>query len=222
MGLLLALSRRIPQADAYVKQGRWEDPVSGYRSFRGSELAGKTAGILGLGAIGREVARRVGAMDMRLLAHDPYVNSEQAAAIGVTLTGLDTVLAEADYLLVHVPAGDGTLGMIGERQLRSMRPTSALVNTSAAGVVDEAALARALKEGWIAAAALDVLEGQPLPGSSPLLRLDNVILTPHIGGATLETVERQSAMIAEDIALVLEGRRPVRLVNPDVWERRRR
>lgn len=220
VGLMLALAHRIADADAYVKAGRWDDPIGGYQAFRGTELAGKTAGIVGLGAIGRLVARRLLAMEMRLCAHDPFLEPERIQEIGATPVSLEDLLAQSDYVLVHATANEETMGMIAGPQLAAMKSTAYLVNSSAAGVVDEAALIEALEQGSIAGAALDVFEGHPLPESSRLRLFQNVILTPHIGGATDETVERQSAMIAEDVLLAVQGRRPVRLVNPEAWERR--
>ncbi|MBI3744502.1 MAG: phosphoglycerate dehydrogenase, partial [Chloroflexi bacterium] len=221
VGLMLSLARRIPQADAFIKTGRWDDPVGGYLGFRGVELAGKTAGIVGLGAIGRMVAQRLAAFDMRLAAHDPYIARDRLGGLPVELLPLDDVLARADYLLVHVPASEATMGMIGEAQLARMKRSACLINASAPGVVNEEALTAALQAHRIAGAALDVFEGQPLPESSPLPTLPNVVLTPHIGGSTLETIDRQSAMIAEDILLTVAGKRPVRLVNAAAWDRRR-
>jgi phosphoglycerate dehydrogenase-like enzyme len=164
------------------------------------------------------VARRLAAMEMRLMAHDPYVTRDRLGGLPVTLAGLDDLLAQADFVPVHVPASESTMGMLGAAQLARMKPTAYLVNASAPGVVQEEALAKALAERRIAGAALDVFEGHPLPESSPLRALDNVVLTPHIGGSTRETIERQSAMMAEDILLVLQGKPPKRLVNPQAWQ----
>ncbi len=218
LGLMLALARRIPQADRYVKSGAWSDPVGGYLAYRGTELHGKTVGIVGLGAIGRMVAQRLAAMGMRLLATDPYVEPTQLGGLPVELTSLDELLGRSDFVLVHAPANESTMGMIGGPQLQRMKPSAYLVNASAPGVVAEEALAGALASKRIAGAALDVFEGHPLPESSPLRMLENLVLTPHIGGATDETVERQSAMMTEAILLALEGQRPKRLVNPKAWE----
>ncbi len=218
VGMMLSLARRIPQADAYVKGGGWDDPVSGYRRFRGTEIAGKTAGVVGLGAIGRLVAKRLAGMEMRLLAYDPFLDARLAASLGIQLTTLDDLLARADYVLVHAPANDHTMGMIGATELKRMKPSAYLINPSAPGVVDEAALIQALQSKQLAGAALDVFDGHPLPEHSPLRGLENVVLTPHIGGATEETVERQSEMVAEDILLVLQGKAPKRLVNPAVLQ----
>ncbi len=216
VGLILSLARRIPQADAYIKSGGWDDPVGGYRKFRGTEIAGKTAGVIGLGAIGRLVAKRLAGMEMRLLAYDPFLDARLAANLGIHLTTLDDLLSRADYVLVHTSANDQTMGLIGAPALKKMKPSAYLINPSAPGVVDEAALIEALHSKHIAGAALDVFDGHPLPEHSPLRTLENVVLTPHIGGATEETVERQSEMIAEDILLVLHGKTPKRLVNPAV------
>jgi len=222
VGLVLSIARRIPQADAFIKAGRWDDPVSGYLGFRGVELAGKTAGIVGLGAIGRMVAQRLAAFDMRLIAHDPFIAHDRLGDLPVKLLPLNDVLTRADYLLIHAPANEATMGLIGQPQLARMKRSAYLINASAPGVVNEEALTEAFQSHRIAGAALDVFEGQPLPESSPLLALPNIVLTPHIGGATIETVERQSAMIAEDILLTLAGKRPVRLVNQNAWEKRSR
>ena len=221
VGTMLALARHIPDAHHHVKEGRWSDPVEAYDVFQGTELAGKTAGIIGLGAIGKLVARRLQAMEMAVIATDPYVTTEEAGALDVTLKDLDRLLVESDYVLVHAPALPDTLGMIGQQQLAMMKPTAYLVNTSAPGVVEEQALVETLEREGIAGAALDVFDGQPLPSSSKLLTLDRVVLTPHIGGATKETVQRHSKMITDDLLLVLEGKRPNRLVNPEAWPKRR-
>ena len=199
VGLMLGLARRFPAADAWVHGRKWSDPAAGYAEFRGAEIQGKTVGIIGLGAIGRMVAERLSGFGADLAAADPYVDAKAAARLGVRLMPLEELLAVSDYVLVHVPPGESTLGLIGERALDAMKRTAFLVNVSA----------------------LDVFDGHPLPESSPLLDLDNVILTPHIGGSTHETIERQSAMIVEDILRVEAGERPERLVNSAAWDRRR-
>ena len=219
LGLVLALVRRIPEAHEYIISGHWDDPVDAYEMFRGSEIAGKTAGIIGLGAIGLGVARRLAALDMKVIGHDPYVNP--AMAFDVPLHALKTLLSQSDFVLVHAPPTQETIGMIGEAQLRQMKPGAFLVNTSSPGIVDEQALINALKDRQIAGAALDVFDGQPLPQSSGLLSLDNVVLTPHIGGATIETIQRHARMAVDDILEIIAGRRPDRLVNPEAWPRRR-
>lgn len=222
IGMMLGLARHIPAAHQHVVSKGWVDPASAYGTYRGTELAGKTAGVIGLGAIGRLVARRLQAMDMRVIAFDPYVGIEVMRALEVEAVPLDTLLSSSDYVLVHAPPMESTLGMIGKQELARMKRSAFLVNTSAPGVCVEADLASALREGSIAGAALDVFDGQPLPTSSPLLHLSNVLLTPHIGGATVETIERYSRMIVDSILAVEEGRDPDHLANPAAWEQRLR
>lgn len=222
LGLMLDISRRISRADNWVRGRQWQDPAAGYRDFQGSEVYGKTVGLIGLGAIARLVAERLRGFGTRIIAADPFVNPGVASQLGLSLLTQDTLLRQSDYVLVHVPANDQTYGMIGAEALATMKPTAFLINVSAAGVVDEDALTKALQERKISGAALDVFAGHPLPESSPLLNLDNTILTPHIGGATMETIERQSEMIVADILHVEANVAPARLVNPESWERRRR
>lgn len=214
LGLLLALARRIPAAHQYVAGGRWADPVEPYIAMRGVELCGKTLGIIGLGAIGRRLAAMGLALGMAVLAHDPYV---AAPPEDVRLVALDELLALSDFVSIHAPLAPETEGLLDARRLGLMKPTAYLVNTSASAIVRQEALVDALRGRRIAGAALDVFESHPLPPGSPLLGLDNVVLTPHIGGATAETVQRHSEMMAEDILRFIRGERPLRLVNPEVW-----
>ena len=218
IGLMLSLARRIPDAHAMVIGRRWEGPLDGYTLLRGMELAGKAIGIIGLGAIGGLVAQRLQGFEMRLLAHDPYVEPERASALGVQLVDLETLLREADWVSVHLPLTPETEGLLSAHRLRWMKPTAYLINTSSGAILDEPALVEALEKRTIAGAALDVFGGHPLPSSSPFLRLENVVLTPHIGGATQETVARYSRMITEDILRFLEGKRPRYLANPEGWK----
>ena len=214
LGLMLALARRIPAAHQYVKEGRWQNPMEPYLSMRGVELGGRTLGIVGLGSIGRRLAEIGLALDMKIGAYDPYV---QVAPQGVVMWDLDRLMAESDFVCVHVPLTTETEGLLDAARLGLMQPTSYLVNASDASVLDLGALAEALGEGRIAGAAFDVFESHPLSPNSPLMKLDNVVLSPHLGGATEETVRRHSRMMAEDILRFLDGRRPKRLVNPEVW-----
>ncbi len=214
LGLMLSLARRIPEAHQYVTGGRWLDPVEPYLSMRGVELAGKVVGIIGLGAIGRRLATICLAVGMECLAHDPYA---EAVPEGVTSLGLDDLLAGSDFVAVHAPLTPETEGLLDSRRLALMKPSSYLVNLSEHAIVVEEALVEALRSGRIAGAALDVFETHPIAPNSPLLSLDNVVLTPHIGGATKETIERHSRMIGDDIRRFVAGRRPERLVNPEAW-----
>ena len=209
-GLILALARRIPQQDAQVRSGGWQ------RLF-GMELWSKTLGVVGFGAIGRAVARRGVGFEMRVLAHDIRPDGQAAAELGVILCDLPTLLAESDVVTLHVSLDMGSRGLIGAAELRRMKPSALLINTSRGGVVDEAALLDALRDGTIGGAALDVLAVEP-PGATltPFLSLPNVIVTPHCAGTTRESVARAARMAAENVARVLSGRRPLHAVNPEV------
>ncbi len=215
IGLMLALTRRIAAAHALVAGGGWRDPAAGYRTFRGREIAGATVGIVGFGQIGREVARKCVALGARVLAHDPFVPARQMRALGAEPAELEALAGKSDFVTLHVPADAATSRLVGAAFLDRMRTSAFLVNTSGGAVVDTAALVDALESHRITGAALDVFEGQPLPLSSALLTAPNVILTPHIGGATAETVERQSRMMTQEIERLLGGK-PLRYaVNPD-------
>jgi D-3-phosphoglycerate dehydrogenase len=192
--LLLALVRRVPAADRSMKQGIWDR-----KSFGGIELYGKTLGLVGAGRIGTAVAQRARAFGMKVIAFDPYLTQERAAALEIDLTPFELVLENADVISLHVPLTDATRGLIGEEQLRRMRPGAFLVNAARGGVVNEAALYRALTEGWIAGAALDVFEQEPPPPDHPLRSLANVVLTPHLGAQTLEAQENVAVEIAHAV-----------------------
>lgn len=213
LGLMFALLRHIPAADAFVRNGEWRDPGEAYRRWRGRELAGSVVGVIGLGRIGSEVARRCADLGARVIASDPYVSPSRALAVRARLAPLPSLLRRADIVTVHASAPDGPV--IDRAALARMKSEALLINTGAAGAVDYGALIEALESGRIAGAGLDVFEGHPLPPASPLTRLPNVVLTPHIGGATRETVERHSRMIAEDLIRALRGQRPRRLANPE-------
>lgn len=217
LGLMLALARRIPESHSYVQDGRWVNPAAPYVELRGLELAGRTLGIVGLGAIGRRLAEMAGAIGMACVAYDPYAGG---APPGMRLIELDELMACSDFISVHASVTAETEGLIDSRRLRLMKPTAYIVNLSGARIVDGEGLRSALGSGTIAGAALDVFETQPIAPDHPLLALDNVILTPHVGGATDETIGRHSEMIAADILRFLDGERPVNLVNPAAWERR--
>jgi D-3-phosphoglycerate dehydrogenase / 2-oxoglutarate reductase len=200
VALLLALARRVPAADASLRAGQWRRGA-----FEGVELHGKTLGVLGLGRVGLLVAQRCSAFGMRLVAYDPFVSAERAARVGVELAvSVDAICAQADVVSVHLPKTAETVGIVGEAQLRAMKPTALLVNTSRGGIVDEAALHRALVEGWIGGAALDVFATEPVT-ESPLFALDNVVVTPHLGASTAEAQDKAGTMVAEAVRLALAG-----------------
>lgn len=214
VGLIVAAARRIVEAHESVKSGGWERPV-------GRSVYGRTLGVVGTGRVGAAVIRRMRGFAMSFLAFDIEPRSELSREFGVRYVHLDELLRRSDFVTIHVPLTERTRGLIGERELRMMKPTATLVNTSRGGVVDEKALYKALKEGWIAGAALDVFEKEPLR-NSPLLELPNLVLTSHIGSYTEECLEEMSRLAAENLISVLEEERPPHMVNPEVWARRRR
>jgi D-3-phosphoglycerate dehydrogenase / 2-oxoglutarate reductase len=199
LGLLLALSRNIPQAHAALKDGRWE------RSrFAGVELAGKTLGLVGFGRIGQQVARRAAGLEMRVVAHDPYVAPERFRALGVARAAtLVELLAESDYVSLHLTLTSETRGLIGREELARAKPGVRIVNVARGELVDEDALAEAIRSGAVAGAALDVFSAEPYAG--PLLELDNVVVTPHLGASTEEAQDRAGVIVAEQVAAALEG-----------------
>ena len=194
LALLLALVRRLPAADRSMKAGEWDR-----KSFRGTELNGKTLGLVGAGRIGGEVARRARAFGMRVVAYDPFLTEERAQALELERLPLDDVLERADVLSLHVPLTEATANLIGAAQLARMKPGAYLVNAARGGVVDEAALYRALVDGHLAGAALDVFAEEPLPADHPLRSLSNVVLTPHLGAQTAEAQELVAIEIAEAV-----------------------
>jgi D-3-phosphoglycerate dehydrogenase / 2-oxoglutarate reductase len=176
--LVLAARRNIALADRLMRGGTWA--FQEYRPLR--RLPGRTLGLVGFGRIGRATARKLSGFDLRVLAADPYLDPDFVRQHGAEPVDLDTLLRESDIVSVHTPLHDSTRHLLGERELRLMKPTATLVNTARGPIIDEAALTRALQEGWIASAALDVFEHEPLDPASPLLSLPNVTLTPHMAG----------------------------------------
>jgi D-3-phosphoglycerate dehydrogenase len=203
---MLAMARGLPQAQRFVSGGAWRDPAAGYELFRGREIAASTVGVIGFGQIGREVARKCLALGARVLAHDPLVPPRDVEALGARPATLNETAAASDFLTLHVPDVPETHRMVDASLLSSMRHGSFLINSSAGGAVDHEALVGALESGQLAGAALDVFEGHPLPASSPLLTAPNLLLTPHIGGATAETVSRHSQIITDEIERFLDGK----------------
>ena len=216
LGLTLMLARRIPLADRLIRSGAWGSPLCAVR-WGGIELAGKKVGLIGLGAVGREVARRLQAFDAEVLAHDPCVTQDSAS--DARMVSLDELLRDSDFVSIHCASTPETLGLIGAEQLALMKSTAFLINTARAAIVCEAALTDALTSGCIAGAALDVFSVEPLPPHHPFLHLDNVILTPHIGGAPTDVIQRHSWMLTHDILRWRRGERPLHLLNPDVWSK---
>ena len=217
IGMMLSLARQIPAADSLIRSGGWDDPVGPYMARRGLELSGKVAGIIGFGAIGAEVARRLHAFDMQVITYDPYVSPEKLAQADVQQVKLPVLMERSDFALIHCAVTPETTGLIGGDEFALMKPTAYLVNTAGWEIIEEKALMDALQQKRIAGAAFDVFETHPVSPDSPLLKLDNVLLTPHIGGATDGTLARYSRMLAEDIERFLDGKRPRNLVNPEAW-----
>src|SRR4051812_426966 len=199
MALLLAQARNVPQAHAALVAGRWE------RSrWEGVELADKTLGIAGLGRIGKLVADRARAFGMRLIAFDPFVSAERGRQLGVELLPLDQVISESDFLTIHLPRTAETKGLIGRDLLLKAKPTLRVINVARGGIVDEAALAEAIREGVIPGAALDVFDTEPTT-ASPLFELDSVVVTPHLGASTREAQDKAGDTIADMVQLALAG-----------------
>ena len=193
LALMLAMARSVPQLNAAMHAGRWEKSGAA-----GAELRGKTLGLVGLGRVGGEVARRAKALEMRVLAHDPYLNAERAAEWGVQLMPLAEMLGQADYVSLHTALSPATEGLINQATLAQMKRGARLINTARGELVDEAALAEALGSGHLAGAGLDVFAIEP-PGNSPLMALANVIATPHVAGSTAEAQEEVGVQIAQQI-----------------------
>lgn len=194
LALLLSLVRRIPAADRSLREGRWERSA-----LAGTELRGKTLGLIGAGRIGGEVARRAHGFGMRVVAYDPYLTEERAQELGVERLELTELLPRADVVTLHVPLTTDTRGIVGRKELAAMKPTAFLVNAARGGVVDEEALGEALEEGWIAGAAVDTYVTEPLPDDSPLREAPNLVLTPHLGASTAEAQELVAVEIAEAV-----------------------
>ncbi len=212
LGHMLSLARYIPQGTASLKAGKWEK-----KSFEGTELFGKTLGLVGSGRIGAEVAKRAQAFGMRAVAFDPYLPPKVAEERGIRLLPtLDAVLKDADFVSVHAALTDETRHMLGAKQLAMMKKSAFLVNCARGEIVDEAALAAALKAGTIAGAALDVYEKEP-PAGSPVLDGGHVSLTPHLGASTKEAQTRVGETVADDVLRVLAGQKPEFPVNRDIY-----
>jgi D-3-phosphoglycerate dehydrogenase / 2-oxoglutarate reductase len=200
LALLYGVARKIAAADASVRRGEWKRA-----QFTGLELRGRTLGIVGLGKIGQAIAARARAMEMTVLANDPYVTAEQAAHHGVDLVSFDDLLARSDVVSVHVPLTRATRGLVGAAELARMRPGAILLNVARGGVVDEAAVAAALADGRLAGAGIDVFEQEP-PVGSPLLEAPNTLLTPHLGASTAEAQVAVAEEVADQVLDVLAGR----------------
>jgi len=213
--LLLAVARRVVESDNYNRDGKFKG--WGPLLLLGSDIHGKTLGIIGTGRIGSAVARRAAGFGMNILYYDSTRNYELEKDLDLKFTGMDKLLQNSDFVTVHVPLLPETEKLIGERELQLMKTTSYLINTSRGKIIDEQALVRALQEGWIAGAGLDVYYDEPR--MYPYLKeCQNTVLTPHIASATVETRTNMGLLAAENAIAIMKGERPKHIVNPKVYE----
>jgi len=217
--LILALARRIVEADHFVRWGEWYRLKTGWHPLMllGVELKGKTLGVIGLGRIGSRVAEiAVKGFGMRVIYYDIVRREDLEKALGIEYRDLDQLLQEADIVTIHVPLTKETYHMINEERLKKMKRSALLINTARGAVIDTEALVKALREGWIAGAALDVFEQEPIDPNHPLMAFKNVVLVPHIGSATYEARHAMAELVAENLIAFYEGREPPTLVNKEV------
>jgi D-3-phosphoglycerate dehydrogenase len=206
--LILALMKRLFVTSSRLRQGKWRD-----KSLLGHELLHKTVGIIGLGTIGGKVAKKIRGFGAKLLAYDPYASEKYAKQSGVRLVDLETLLKESDVVTVHAALTEETVHLLGEKELKLAKESAFFVNTARGKIIDEKALIKALKEGWIAGAALDVFEEEPPKPDNPLLDMDNVLVTPHFASCTYEAYQREASMAAEAVLRVLQGKKPKSVVD---------
>ncbi len=216
MALMLALATRLRAKDIVTRAGKWDE---GRKNYPGIGLAGKTLGSIGVGNIGHEVFRLAKPFGMKHIAYDPYITQNAVKDVDVQLVDMDTVLSQSDFVNVSCPLSEKTRHLIGEKELKKMKKTAYLINTSRGPVIDEAALVKAVREGWIQGAGIDVYEQEPTPADNPLLKLENVIVTPHSIALTDEFYITMWELIAQQIRQMIDGEKPETLVNPEVWDR---
>jgi D-3-phosphoglycerate dehydrogenase len=200
IALMLALARNVPQANSYLKSGKWQR-----EAMMGTELRNKILGIIGLGNVGSEVAKRAQAFDMRVVAHDPFVSKDYAGNLKVDMVSLDQLLREADFITLHVPLTAATEKLIGGKELAKLKPTARIINCARGGLIDEEEIVKAIKAGKIAGAAFDVFDREPIT-DSPLFKEDRIIVTPHLGASTIEAQTSIAMDITEEVLAVLQGR----------------
>lgn len=207
IGLLYSLARQIPQAAAYLRQGRWEK-----RRLRGVELSGKTLGVLGMGAVGRIVVQRAASMQMRVLVHDPAIGAAEVQALGGELVSWDDLLPQCDFITIHVSPSERSRGLIGDEAFEHMKDRVRIINCSRGGVIDEQALVRAIRSGKVAGAAIDAWDEEP-PLGNPLLELREVICTPHLVATTFEAQINVARRMAKQIDDFLSGAEADNVIN---------
>lgn len=215
--LLMAVARRVAEADKYVRTGKWK--VAWHPSMlQGRDVYGATIGIVGAGRIGYAVAKRAKGFDMKILFYDVIPRPEMEKDLGAKKVDLETLFKESDFVSIHVPLMKETHHLVNAERLKLMKKTAFLINNSRGPVVDEKALYDALEKKQIGGAGLDVFEQEPTPSDNPLLKLDSVVVAPHISSASYETRSRMSEMVAENLIAFFEGKKPPNLVNPDVMK----
>jgi len=199
IALMLALARNVPQANSHLKSGKWQR-----EKLVGSELRNKTLGIIGLGNVGSEVAKRAQAFEMRVVAHDPFVSKDYARNLEAELVSMEQLLKEADFITLHVPLTAATKNLIGTKELAKLKPTARIINCARGGLIDEEAIVKAIKTGKIAGAAFDVFDKEPVT-DSPLFKEDKIIVTPHLGASTVEAQTGVAKDVAAEVLAVLQG-----------------
>ena len=239
LGLMISIARSIPTTHHLLRYtdeltavsysdksgerknvtSEWSmDPDAPFQRFQGDELMGKTVGLVGAGFIGQEIAKRVAALGMKLIAFDPYAKADQLAKLSITLVGLDELAAQSDFVVMAAKVTPESTGLFGAKQFGLMKSGAYFINTARAALVDYEALFQALNQKKIAGAGLDVYPTEPLPGDSPFRKLTNVVLSPHLAGATREVVDHHSKMVVDDLLGLIDGKVPTRLANPSVMD----
>jgi len=213
LSAMLNIARKTTAAANYVQSGMWKNPTDPYMEFRGSELKNKKMGLLGMGAIGREIAALMHNLGMEILAYDPYLKS---APKNVALLDIDELLANSDFLATVAPLNQETIGLLGEAKLSQMKKGSAIITLSGVSIADQKALVESINSGHLSGAAIDVFDTHPIAPDSPLLQSNGLLLTPHIAGATYETIDRYSNMITNDLIRFTDNSKPINILNPEV------
>jgi D-3-phosphoglycerate dehydrogenase len=216
MGLILELTRNIGRENARMHAG---EPL---QKFVGMEIEGRTLGVIGLGKLGTKVSKLAQAFGMNVIAWSPNLTPEKCKEVGVTYASKEELFSTADIVTIHVVLSQRSRGLVGRDELARMKPTAYLVNTARGGIVDEAALAEALAAGRVLGAGIDVFESEPPANDNPLLKLPNVVLSPHVAGITEDSARKMAVGAAQGIVDALQGAKPEALLNPEVWDRRRR
>ncbi len=214
LGLMLAIARYIPQGDVAIRKNQWDQGT--YFRFQGTEISGKTIGLIGFGAVARELAKRLAGFDVRLISYDPYIPEEVAKNLDTELVTIEKLMQESDFVSIHLPVTEQTKGFVDAAKLEMMKPSAFFINTGRTITIDEEKVLDMLKTKRIAGGAFDVFSSEPLSEGNAYVKLANVVLTPHIAGASKEIATHQAKMIVEDIAAFIAGKRPKRLFNKEV------